>query len=270
MNKLAPNIPNLIKQPSQCCVYCGKSYKKRINLDKHVVLCELLKRSKKTLTLQNEDEDEELPSQRRLFQMLLELGNKYNKLEEKVEELNKWVIKKKKKINVVEWLNTNIIPETNFDNLIERIVITNDDIQSLFESSFMDTLNQIFARSIYKTGDEEDGHENTPIFAFAQNNNAFYIYENKDIGWLLLSKEKLMNFMNKVYMKLFRVYTDYKRENSDKIRDDEKFSLLCDKTSVKLMGVDFRQDAVLSKIKSNMYSRMKTDMKALVEYEFEF
>ena len=26
MNRLAPNIPNKIKQPAKCCIYCGKSY----------------------------------------------------------------------------------------------------------------------------------------------------------------------------------------------------------------------------------------------------
>ncbi len=71
-------------------------------------------------------------------------------------------------------------------------------------------------------------------------------------------------------MKLLRLYIEYKKENADKIRDDESFSILCDKTSVKIMNVDFRQDAILGKIKTNMYTRMKTDMKGLLEYEFEF
>ena len=71
-------------------------------------------------------------------------------------------------------------------------------------------------------------------------------------------------------MKLFRVYSEYKKSNADKISNDESFSILCDKTSVKIMNVDFRQESILGKIKTNMYSRMKTDMKVLVEYEFEF
>ena len=37
-----------------------------------------------------------------------------------------------------------------------------------------------------------------------------------------------------------------------------------------MMSVDFRQETILGKIRTNMYGRMKTDMKALVEYEFEF
>ena len=71
-------------------------------------------------------------------------------------------------------------------------------------------------------------------------------------------------------MKICRIFSQYKKNNRDKICHDESFSLLCDKTSVKIMNVDFRQDSILGKIRANMFSRMKTDMKAILEYEFEF
>jgi len=262
MNKLAPNIPNKIKQPAKCCVYCGKSYVKKTNLDKHIIICELLNKSKSSVIIEEEDD---IPSQKKMYQILLELGNKFNKLEEKVDDLNKWVVKKKKKINVIEWLNINITPEIKFDSLIEKIIITQDDVKYLFDNSFNDTLNNIFSRNIYNLSESE-----YPIFAFVQKSNIFYIYEDKDSGWMELNRDKLIKFLNRVHMKLLRVFGEYKKANSDKIRDDESFSILCDKTSVKMMNVDFRQESILGKIKSNMYSRMKTDMKALVEYEFEF
>jgi len=262
MNKLAENIPNMIKQPAQCCIYCGKSYKKKSNLEKHTNLCELLNKSKKSLVIEDE---EEIPSQRKIYKILLELGNKFNVLEEKVDELNKWVVKKKKKINVIDWLNTNITPEIKFENLIEKIKIIDNDVKYLFENNFIDTLNHIFSRNIYNLSESEYA-----IFAFVQKSNIFYIYENEKSGWLELSKENLIKFLNKVHMKLFRVFRQHKIDNSDKIQEEENFSLLCDKTSLKMMNVDFRQESILGKIRGNMYSRMKTDMKALVEYEFEF
>jgi len=262
MKKIAENIPNLIKQPAQCCIYCGKSYKQKSNLEKHANLCELLNKSKKFLVVEDE---EVIPSQRKMYEILLELGNKFNRLEEKVDELNKWVIKKKKKINVIEWLNTNITPKIKFDNLIEKIIITDEDIKYLFENSFADTLNHIFSKNIYKLSESE-----YPIFAFVQKINIFYVYENEEARWIELNREALIKFLNKVYMKIFHVFSQHKKNNADKICQDESFSLLCDKTSVKIMNVDFRQESILGKIRANMYSRMKTDMKAIVEYDFEF
>jgi hypothetical protein len=261
MNRFSTNIPNMIKQPAQCCVHCGKSYKNKCNLEKHVIICDLLNKSKRSLVVEDE---EDIPSQRKMYELILELGSKFNRLEEKVDELNKWVVKKKKKINVVEWLNTNTTPEIKFENLIEKIIITDDDVTYLFQNSFIDTLNHIFSRNIYNLS------ETSPIFAFAQKTNIFYIYENENTRWIVMSNEILIKFLNKVYMKLFRLYGEHKKMHADKLENDESFALLCDKTSVKMMNIDFRQEATLGKVKTNMYSRMKTDMKALVEYEFEF
>ena len=262
MNKIATTIPNKIKQPAQCCKYCGKNYIKKINLDKHVILCELLNNSKtKTIV----EDDQEVPSQRKMYEMILEIGKKLNGLDKKVDELNKWVIKKKKKINVVEWLNNNITPEINFDSLIEKIIIYKDVVHYLFQNTFADTMNHIFSRNIYNVSESE-----YPIFAFVQKSNVFYIYENEEAGWMELNREKLVKFLNRVHTKLYRLYLEWKKENRTHIEDDEKLSLLCDKTTCKMMDVDFRQESILGKIRSNMYGRMKTDMKALVEYDFEF
>lgn len=262
MNKLAGNNPNLIKQPSQCCIYCGKSYKKKTNLEKHTILCELINKSKRGIS--SVDDEESIPSQKKMFHMLLELGSKFNKLEEKVEEMNKWVVKKKMKINVIEWLNTNMKPDIKFCNLIEKIIILEEDVKNILEKSFLDTLNHIFSRNIYNF------EEGNPIFAFIHKPNNFYIYENEDEKWIELTKENLMKFLNKVHMKLLRCYSEFKKINKDKMMNDETFSLLCDKTTIKLMNVDFRQENILGKVKTNMYLRMKKDITGMVEYEFEF
>ena len=256
-------IPNKIKQPSQCCLHCGKSYIKRINLDKHILICELIhKPNRKDTTLFIEEENEPIPSQRKMFDMIVELSQKYSRLEEKVDEINKWVIKKKKKINVLDWLNSNVIPTAIFDNIIETIKVDEQDIQSLFENSFYDVLNEIFSKSIYNFNENEN-----PIFAFVQKINVFYIYTSDKI-WVELPREILTKFLNKVHMKIFQAFNDYKKIKSSNL--DDNFAILCNKTLVKLMTPEFNQESVLSKIKGQMYLKMKTDMKALVEYEFEF
>jgi hypothetical protein len=255
MNKLAGHYTN-------CCKYCGKNYVKKTNYDRHVIICELLNTSQTKTTV---DDNEEIPSQRKMYQMILEIGKKLNGLDEKMDELNKWVVKKKKKINVVEWLNNHMKPAIYFDILIEKIIMNKDDIQYLFQNTFADTMNHIFSRSIYNISESE-----YPIFAFIQKSNTFYIYENEEVGWIELNREKLVKFLNRVHTKLYRIYLEWKKENRDKIEEDEKLSLLCDKTTCKMMDVDFRQEHILGKIRSNMYGRMKTEMTALVEYDFEF
>lgn len=256
------DIPNRIKQPSQCCIHCGKSYKKRINLDKHIIICELLHRSSSS----NIEQDEEtMPSQKKMFQMLIELGKKCNRLEMKIEEINKWVVKKKKKINVLDWLNEHIKPNTVFDNLIDTIIINDtDDIQYIIENTFYDTLNMIFSRTIYNFCENE-----SPIFSFSQKSNTFYIYDSQHV-WIELTKENLYKFLIKIHSKINKAFYEWKKTKSNEIKLSDSFSIKCDKTMVKLMSIELKNENTLSKIKSMMYSRMKTDMKALVEFEFEF
>jgi nucleoside-diphosphate-sugar epimerase len=57
---------------------------------------------------------------------------------------------------------------------------------------------------------------------------------------------------------------------NDKSNYNDSFAISCNKTMVKIMSVEIKNDQTLSKIKGAMFSRMKTDMKAQVEYEFEF
>jgi uncharacterized protein YeeX (DUF496 family) len=282
MNKLANEIPNKIKQPAVCCVNCGKSYKKKTNLEKHSVICDLLQRSKRQNTNPVLDEllvedNEPMPSQKRMFQMLIELGQRYNKLEDKVDELNKWVVRKKKKINVLEWLNVNINPTMSFENIIEKIIVTEEDIKNLLEKSFYDVMNDIFSRTIYNF--EESA---SPIFAFVQKQHVFYIYDNTTTNsnnnsndnhnnikcWTELSKERLTKFLIKVHMKIVKAFYDWKNLKKNDIKNNETFSSLCDKTILKLLSVEFKEENIYSKVRNMMYSRMKKDMKSLVEYEF--
>ena len=76
--------------------------------------------------------------------------------------------------------------------------------------------------------------------------------------------------MNKVHTKIFKQFYEWKKSKASDIKCDDRLATQCDKTLVKITSVEFNQESILSKVRSNMFSRMKTDMKALVEYEFEF
>ena len=287
MNKLS-NLPNRIKQPPICCTHCGKGYKNRNAFEKHVILCEILSKAKnknkKTIQLDIE-EDDDIPSNRRMYLMLLELGNKYNKLEQKMEEMNKWVVQKKKKINMLEWLHANIEPTYTFHILPSKIIVTDTIIEFLLNNSFNDTLNELFSVNLYlhphdtaDTKEEKEKEEIVPLFASGQKTNTFYIYDNpasdnKEADntekWEELSKDKFIKFLNIVQMKISKAFSDWKKTNKSKLSDDESLTTLCDKASVKIMAPNFKQDATSIKIKHMMYNKMKTDVKALVEYEFE-
>jgi hypothetical protein len=253
------------------CNYCSKDYKTRNRLEKHVVLCEIKYKinNKKKLVI-DDDDDETIPSQKRLYQMLLELGEKYFHLEEKVNEMNKLVSKKKKKINVLDWLNMNIKPEITFDKFYENISVVQTDIDYIFNNSSIDTFDEIFSKTIYININDENYY---PIVTFEQKSGLFYIYDKineNEACWFELKRETFITFLNKIHKKLFKQLLEWKKNNIQKITNDDKYAIEYDKSMVKLMGTDFNKDATFNKIKGLMYNKMKIDMKNMVEYEFEF
>jgi len=270
-------IANKIKQPAQCCIHCGKSYKLKTNLNKHSTLCELIYNSKRKTYLVIEEE-EELPSQKNMYKMLLEMAQKYNQLEEKVNEMNKLVIKKKKKMNVLDWLNSNRISQTGFGNLTEKIIVTDEDIQYLLNNTFYDTINELFNKTIYNI------NENNiyPIYGFIEKPNTIYIYDiietnnnnnnetKEKLCWQECSKENLIKFFNSIHLKISKYFYNWKKNKTNEINQDENFATLCDKTLIKLMNIDLKQDTIYNKLKNQIYNKMKTELKLIVEFEYEF
>jgi hypothetical protein len=272
MNKFAI-IPNRIKQPAICCVYCGKGYKSRPGYDKHAILCELIDRTKKKKKLRIVDDDEAdiIPSNQRMYHMLIELASKYSNLEKKMEEMSKYVVKQKKKINILEWLNNNLIPTFVFDELPSKITTTNQTIELLLNNTFHDILNDMFEANIYKNV-ELCGNDMFPLFALTQKPNTFYYYtsiEPTKYEWCELSKDKLVWFLNIIHMKITKLFTEWKKIHKQEISENDSKSTICDKATIKLMSQSFKEDKYYTKAKSILYNKMKCDMKTLIEYEFE-
>ena len=255
------NVPNRIKQSSKCCIYCGKEYKAYNNYEKHILLCELIDRTKKKRLRIKEEED--IPSTRKIYNMLLELGIKYNKLEKQMEEINKFVIKKKKKINILDWLNINITPNYRFEELPGKIEINHQIIEYLLDNTFNDTLLEIFSKNIITEYQENP----LPLFIFSQKASTFYIY---DKVWEELSREKLTRFLNIIQMKISKVFYDWKKEHKEQLNNNESLTIKCDKTLVKIMSQEFKEEKYFTKIKTLMYNNLKVDIKGLLEYEFEY
>jgi hypothetical protein len=256
------------------CLHCGKTYKTRVRLDKHMILCEIKSNAKRRHIALEDEEDLVLPSQKQMYKILVELTLKCNKMEEKLEMMSKWVDKKKKKINVVDWLNENVKPEYTFDLLAKKIVITPKEVDLFMtmNNHFIDTLHQVFDTYIYSLRETCA----IPLFAFHQKINTIYIYDNienngnKENVWTELTREKCIYFLNIIHYKFITAMCEWKKIHEDKINSSDKFCDQYSKSRIRLMDVNFKQDSVLSKVRANIYSNIKQDIKSLIEYEFEF
>jgi hypothetical protein len=251
-------IPNRIRQPECCCIHCGKSYKKRENLTKHVNICEFLQKSKKSTI----DDEDSLPSYKDLCKIVSQLVKSNNALKKEVEELkaSDTSSKKKKKINLIEWLNTREKTTILFDEFIHTIHITKEDISSFIEQPFMESLNDLFSKCIYHIDPTI-----RPICAFTQKSNTFYIPDTSNI-WKELPDDKLIKFLNRIHSKITRVFCDWKTANKKEINESDSLKTKCEKTQIKLMSVIFSEKPTLTKVKTMIYQKIKQD---ITEYNIE-
>jgi hypothetical protein len=272
------------------CIYCSKIYTNISSLEKHMLFCKIVNQSKqcsKNKIKEIESEKENLPSHEELYFIVKELMFKINKLEEKLSIQDKYINKTKKKIKIIDWLTSNKIPDVTIETFVNNnIFIKEEDILFMMHNSFLDTLDKIFSDNFAITS-----NENLPIFCLDNKQNIFYIYSNKDRdtkvetdiyrnrnsinnnnnnnSWIDLNKTDCIKLMNIIYSKVFKKLMEWKKNNEDQLNKSEPLDNLYMKTMGKLLGIDFKHETTLSRSKTLLFNKIKTDMKNIIEYELE-
>ena len=195
------------------CSCCKKTYKNKLNYDKHSIICELLHDKNTILSyFEDLDEDSNLNLERNttthptqnpskntspninnclLIELMKSLLKKYNKLSNEMTEIKKWIHKEKKQLNILDWLNNNdnnFYPNTSFDDYINNFPfseeyikkIIHNNIQEVYLKYIEDTFsNELEDISEYKYDSETK--ITIPICCFNQKPNIFYIYTDVEI-----------------------------------------------------------------------------------------
>lgn len=193
---------------------------------------------------------EKAPTQKVLYEMLMDLTKKYKQLEEKLDKLEtaQRTVTKKKDMN--EWLDANVQPSITYEKLVSSITFEEYDIEKLLHSSFYEVLNDAFIRGIYSWC------ENCPIYVFLRHPGKFYIY-TEDLCWIIWTNECFLKFLNRMHIELFKRFHNWKKSKTKEIHESDQFAYICDKTLVKLMSVDFQKTTVVDKIKNKMYCHLR-------------
>ena len=157
-----------------CCNVCNKHYTKKSSLDKHKILCDFKMKTKRERQIELE-EQEDIPNHYQLIKIVQELTLKLIKTEEKMDKMTKLVNNKKKKLNIVLWLNTNIIPSIGFLEWVHTaLIVKSRHFENLMENTIFHTIQKIFEDNLSESTDFI-----YPITCFLQQNGAFYICEKK-------------------------------------------------------------------------------------------
>jgi hypothetical protein len=279
------------------CKYCSRIYKLKKNYDKHYLFCDTLNKSMGTREPGTREPGtrepgtrepgtrepgtrepgtrepgtrepgtrelkDHVPSLRDMFTLILELTAKNSQLEQKVDELSKWAESKKKKLNVIDWLNEKYTTTIKYTDWLAGINITRNHLDLVFKSDMVNGCNQILQSLL-------DTHEtNRPIKAFDQKENVLFIY-NETNQWEMLEPSMFAKLMNILSKKILTEFIKWQTENKDKMYHDE-FSYMYARNLQKIMGGNLTQEQINTRIKRDLYNYLKMNLRNVVEYEFSF
>lgn len=281
-----------IKEKVWTCQICSKKYLRKCALDKHILLCRF--ESEKQLI-----DDYKVPniSNEKLYLLLVNLSNKYDKLQQDYNELKKYVTIKKKKIDIIEYLNTNYIEDYNIkfdkftENICEKIMsvgyyetnsISGDKkdfyncyLNYIFELNFINGIVKILTEIIYS----EREKKNIPIKSFQQKDEIYILselYNNdndfKEKKWIIIEYDNFKKFIITIHKKIINLFTIWQKSVEYKIKDDHFNNIYLENMKKILgqskVGCGSHGDSYLT-IKHKLHKNICENFKNLISFEIE-
>lgn len=244
------------------CGTCGKSFTRKGFYEKHIIACENIHKSQYKQECEKE-ERESMPSQMELYRMLLDLTGKYEKLNDEVDVLRKYVERTKKKINILEWLDINCTKSILFDEWTKNIEVSEEQLQNTFKLGYVDGIYLILQQQLPITDIESH-----PIKCFDQKRGLFF--SKSEDGWIMMDEKDITNVVRVVNHKLMSSFNSWKKKNQERIDKDDKFyDKYVDYMKI-VFGGNMTKEQSYKKLKSKLYNYLKCDLKNIIQYEFIF
>lgn len=227
------------------CQKCFRSFVRKHNYNKHTECCIFDINNENDIKSELENSIE-LPSYKELYNFVLNLSIKINKLEKENESFKNIINNKLLKITPVNWLNENG-PEVdiNFEDWCNTFNAS-DYLNIVFETDLINGISLLFENYFKNTS-------NPPLFSFDNKNKQFYIYNES--SWKLLSPSKFDLLIENLSNKFIVAWSKYLIENQYLITDTnyiDQFNTF----QTKIYGTS-NNDNRNNKIKQYLYNKIK-------------
>lgn len=252
-------------QPEYECGYCNRQYKRKMNYDKHMLLCNIIRKTPSERL--NEQEQDSLPTMRELYTVIQTLVEKQEKFEKQIEKMSSWINNNRKKINVLDWLNTNHTNSIHFNKWLNELNISEEDMELVFKHGFIEGIKYIINRICLNDTNDNTREECLPIKAFEQKEGTLFIYINEN--WEIMSSsmfELFFNTMTKGLTKQLKLWQD---KNKYRLYQNG-FTETYIENVKKITGGDLSREQQYHKVKQYLYNHIKVNIKQIVQHEFVF
>ena len=180
-------------------------------------------------------------------------------MEEQISNLTKWVNTKRKKLSIIDWLNTNSKADINYNEWKDNLTLNRKHLEMIFQYNYIEGISNIIKENL-----PLEQEEILCFKAFDQKENSLFIYNTE--GWILLPPENfesLLVMIDKLLMKEFVVWQDEIKQTSK----NEYFEIFTENVQ-KVMGGHFTREQILSRVKRNIYKHLKMNLRNIIQFEF--
>ena len=218
------------------CIYCNRKYKRKTYYNNHITICRLLNNNEQ---FKNElEEREDTPSKKELYDLILYQNNEIFKLKKKFNEIK---IYQKKKICVIDYLNTTYKLEINYEEWLKNLNVSQDGLNNIFELGIIRGIILIL----------KNYSDNIPIVSAL---DKLYIYSNN--LWILMTQENLKYLLQLINKKIFCQFEKWNTEFEKKM-SKEKYNDLYILNIKKILCAKYSKNELETRVKRKMCKEFK-------------
>jgi len=242
------------------CIYCNKKYIRKYAYNNHILKCKFYK-SRECIIKEETNEEYLNISNSTIVKMLIDLKNKYEKLESSYNELKKFVETNKKKVDIISYLNSNFkLDNLDFHDFIKIIKIEKKELEIIFKKDYVDGIVDIFLNKILEL------KNNAPIKSFSTKEGILYIYLKSISSWLELSNEELSKTIKYFSKNILNEFTNWKNEAQSIMKYDD-FTEIYILNMKKVLAGNFEKKNINNLIKNRLYKNIKINVKSISCYD---
>jgi len=235
------------------CPYCHKKFGRISSLQNHSAFCAIQHQGRYAAS--NSEQELDIAPIRDIYIVVQKLVMDNEKLKARIIELEKTSIREKKRMCLIDWLNTNKTPDNTFSQWVNKIKVTKNDFEYALTSNCINSIMEIISKNITD--------DTIPVCGFDQKLKTLFIYTNK--SWRIIENEEFYRFIDSIIRKLGKQFNNWMKKNEKEIRkNDEKLHLY----TKKLYAMDTEE--IAKRLYLKLYNHIKYNLKNIIEYEFTF
>lgn len=242
------------------CDHCQRYYSKKSYYERHILCCKVLSMSRKEADREVE-ELRDTPNIRELYILVQELSFKYQKQQDELNSLRKYVEKTKKMLNIVDWLNDNCNGSFDFTKWLDTIKVSRLQLEHIFQFDFIQGFMYIIQENLPLQ------ENNLSIRCFDQKKGTFFVYSDTD-NWKTMTGIEFEKMINSINAKIVREFKEWQVENREKILAGKFGDNYYQECVIKVLGGKTNPAVLHSKIKTKLYNYLKLNLKRIIQFEF--